>query len=338
MKVVEIVAPRQLEIVERPDPFAWGEFVVIKIDVAPMCSEYKYYRDGDYHRPFGHEAAGVVVDVAQQGKLKVGDRVFGPPRYACGKCELCLAGDFIYCRNTLDVYGLTGNTTGRDTYAQYFLKQDWLLVQIPDDLTLETASMGCCALGPTYTAVKRMEVGPFDTVLITGLGPVGLGGVINATFRGARVIGVEPSPYRAKLARELGAEIVLDPQDPHLRQAILDLTGGEGAGKSIDCSGNAAAQRFMIEALKPRGQAAFVGEGGDFSAHTSKDMLRKGLTLHGCWHYNMADVPGVLHVIRKNSEKLDRLITHKFPMDQVQSAFELQLKGDTGKVLLYPWQ
>ena len=118
--------------------------------------------------------------------------------------NLCLAGDFIYCRNTLDVYGLTGNTTGRDTYAQYFLKQDWLLVEIPDDLALEHASMGCCALGPTYTAVKRMEVGPFDTVIITGLGPVGLGGVINATFRGARVIGVEPSPYRAKLAKGPG--------------------------------------------------------------------------------------------------------------------------------------
>ena len=61
-----------------------------------------------------------------------------------------------------------------------------------------------------------------------------------------------------------------------------------------------------------------MGEGGDFSAHTSKDMLRKGLTLHGCWHYNMGDVPDVLQVIRQNAEKLDRLITHKFPLDQVQ--------------------
>ena len=94
--------------------------------------------------------------------------------------------------------------------AQYLLKQDWMLLPIPDDMSYEHAAMACCGLGPTFGAFQTMGVDRYDTVLITGLGPVGLGGVINAVYRGARVIGVDANRYRAKLALELGASAVID--------------------------------------------------------------------------------------------------------------------------------
>ena len=94
----------------------------------------------------------------------------------------------------------------------------------------------------------------------------------------------------------------------------------------------------MLDAVRRRGRVAFVGEAGDLTLRVSKDTIRKGLELHGAWHYNLADAPAVMDVIRRYPDKLDRLITHTFPMSAVRDAFELQLTGASGKVVLYPWE
>lgn len=336
MKNVEITGERQVAVVDRPRPKAAADLVLVRVTVAPMCTEYKAYRGGHAVAHLGHEAAGEVVEVAQPGRVAVGDRVVVMPLYACGGCPLCLSGDYIYCRQGIDVAAVTGSAWGTATYAEYLVKPDWMLVPIPDDLETRHAAMACCGLGPTFGAMQRLRVDAFDSVLITGMGPVGLGGVINARYRGARVIAVESHPYRAHLARELGAEAVLDPGDPDVRRKILDLTGGTGVDKGIDCSGAAAAQRLLIDAARRRGQVAFVGEGGEVSLNVSHDMLRKGLILHGSWHFNLADAPRLMQVIRATRPQIDRLITHTFPLDRARDAFELQLTGECGKVLLLP--
>jgi L-iditol 2-dehydrogenase len=324
-------------LVERPRPSSAEDVVLVKVHVTPMCTEYKAFKGGHPNDTLGHEAAGEVVEVAQPGKVRVGDRVVVMPQSACGRCALCLSGDYIYCQHSPDIHAITGSKTGTSTYAQYLLKQDWLLVPIPDDMSFEHASMACCGLGPTFGAMQRLQVNALDTILITGMGPVGLGGVINAWYRGCRVIAVESQPYRANLARELGAEAVIDPADPDSRKQILALTGGVGADKAIDCSGAPEAHRLLIDALRRRGQMAFVGEGGDLTLHVSRDMLRKGLTLHGSWHFNFADSLRLMQVIRASTAPIDRLITHRFPMSRVQEAWELQITGNCGKVLLDPW-
>ncbi len=156
--------------------------------------------------------------------------------------------------------------------------------------------MACCGLGPTFGAMQTMNVSAFDTLLIAGLGPVGLGGVINGTFRGARVLAIESHPYRAALAKELGAEYVFDPTDPDTPAQIREATRGVGVDAAIDCSGNPAGQRLLIDALRRKGRMAFVGEAGDLTLHISNDMLRKGITLHGQWHFNLADAPRLFQV------------------------------------------
>lgn len=337
MQLVAITGKRQAQLVERETPHAWGDVVVVKIHVTPMCTEYKLYRDGHATDVLGHEAAGEVVEVAQPGRVKVGDRVVVMPQYPCGTCNYCLAGDYVYCLNNLDILRLTHNRAGTATYAQYILKQDWLLIPIPDDMSYEHASMACCGLGPTFGAMQRLDVNAYDTVLITGMGPVGLGGVVNAVYRGAKVIAVEPHPYRRNLALQLGAIAAIDPNDPTAMQQILSLTGGKGVDKAVECAGTPEAQRFMINAVRRRGQVAFVAEAGEFTVHVSNDLLRKGLVVHGIWHWNLADAPRMMHTIRAMGHLLDKMITHRFPLSRVQDAWELQLTGNCGKVLLYPW-
>ena len=337
MKVAAMFGDGKAGLADKPDPIPKEDIVLVKVHTVPMCTEYKGFKGGGKGDSFGHEAAGEVVEVAQPGLVKVGDRVVVQPQSPCGKCPLCLIGEFIHCQNGRNIRAITGSSTGGATYAQYVLKVDWLLSPVPDDVSYDHAGMACCGLGPTFGAMQQMQVNALDTVLITGLGPVGLGGVINATYRGARVIGVESHPYRANLAKELGAEVVLDPNDENILPKIMELTDGVGVDKAVDCSGASQAHRLMVDAARRKGQVTFVGEGGEFPLAASRDMIRKGLVLRGNWHYNLGDYPKLMKVIRESPDQLDKLITHQFPMSQVQEAWELQVTGNCGKVVLNPW-
>jgi L-iditol 2-dehydrogenase len=83
---------------------------------------------------------------------------------------------------------------------------------------------------------------------------------------------------------------------------------------------------------------AFVGECGDETPlKISQDMIRKGITLVGSWHYNLKDVPKLMQVVMNNAEKLDKFITHQFALDDVQRAWEIQVTGECAKVILKPW-
>ena len=340
MKRVAVLGQERAGVECAEAPLARDNWAVIKVHVAPMCTEYKAFAAGSSPGLYGHEAAGEVVEVAQPGRVKVGDRVVAMPMNACGQCALCLDGEYIHCQDGFDFAAVHGRADGLGTMAQYLLKQDWMLLPIPDGMSYDHASMACCGLGPTFGAMQTLRVDRHDTVLITGLGPVGLGGVINAVYRGARVIAVDSIAYRADLARELGAEAVVDPRDPDALQQILDLTpGGRGVDKAVDCSGVVAAHRLCIDAARRKGQVAFVGEcSDDTPIQISNDMIRKGLTLEGSWHFNLADSPRMLRMIGEIGGQLDKLITHRFPLDAIQTAWETQLSGQCGKVILQPWE
>jgi threonine dehydrogenase-like Zn-dependent dehydrogenase len=153
-----------------------------------MCTKYKAYLAGQVNAFLGHEAMGEVVDVAQACRVAKGDRVVVIPSYACGHCELCIGGEYIHCDDSLDFNAFTNNGEGRATMAQLMLKPDWLLGKVPEDVPDNYAALARCGLGPTFDGMQRMAVNGYDMMLITGLGPVGLGGVVNGVYRGARVI------------------------------------------------------------------------------------------------------------------------------------------------------
>ncbi|MCY3575621.1 MAG: zinc-binding dehydrogenase [Chloroflexi bacterium] len=340
MKQVRIMGPRLagVESVDKPRPR--DNWALIKVLAAPLCTEYKTFAAGGDAPLLGHEAAGIVVDIAQPSRVAVGDRVVAMPMNCCGKCALCLGGEYIHCQDTLDFAALHGSLAGAGTMAQYLLKQDWMLLPIPDEISIGHAAMACCGLGPSFGALQAMRVDRHDTLLITGLGPVGLGGVINAVYRGARVIGVEANRYRQRLALELGAAAIVDPRDPDALAQVRALThDGRGVDKAIDCSGVVTAHRLCIDAARRKGIVAFVGEcGDDTPLRISDDMIRKGLRLLGSWHYNLADAPRLLRMIGDVGAQLDKLITHRFGIMDIQSAWETQLSGQCGKVILRPWE
>src|SRR5947209_13164996 len=125
MKKAVITGERQAALVEVPDPQPKEDWAVVKVHAAPMCAEYKAFVAGQKVDRLGHEAAGEVVAVAQPGRVKEGDRVVVMPLYACGRCELCMAGDYIHCEDNADFVRFVGTTEGSATMAQYLLKPSW---------------------------------------------------------------------------------------------------------------------------------------------------------------------------------------------------------------------
>ena len=336
MKRAAITGAKTTMLLDTPIPRPKEDWVLVKILAVPLCTEYKNWLNGsEYH---GHEAAGEVVEVSRPGKVKVGDRVVVMPGSPCGKCALCISGEYIHCQNNYNPAEVSGLQHGGDTHVQYLIKQDWLLVPIPEGISYERASLACCGLGPTFGAMENFGVASTDTIMITGGGPVGLGGVINAKFRGARTILVEQLAYRQQKAKELGADLVLDPTDPAIKSKILQYTGELGVDACLETSGTLEAQRLCIDVTKRRGQIALIGEcGKDLAINASSDFIRKGITLSGQWHYNLNYIFKIMRVI-SNSPIAEKLITHVFPMNKFQEAMEISASHNCAKIILKPWE
>jgi L-iditol 2-dehydrogenase len=336
MKRAVITGVKQAMLLDTPIPEPKEDWVQVKVHAVPLCTEYKGWIKGSEYS--GHEAAGEVVKVAQSGKVKVGDRVVVMPGAPCGKCAYCISGEYIHCEHMIDPVEFSGLKHGSDTHVQYLIKQDWLLVPIPDGISYERASLACCGLGPTFGAMENMNVSASDTIMITGGGPVGLGGVINAKYRGARTIMVERIPYRQHKAKELGADLVVDPDDPDLRLKIMQYTGSIGVDACLETAGVIEAQRLCIDVARRRGQIALIGEcGEDLAVKSSPDFIRKGIILMGQWHYNLNGVFKIMKVIGE-SPVVEKLITHVFPMSNVQEALVISASHNCGKIILNPWE
>ena len=338
MKKAVLFGDRKAGLVEVPDPQPKGDWALVKVHASAMCTEYKAFLAGRELPIMGHEGVGEVVAVAQPGCVEVGDRVVLMPQTECGVCRHCLSGEYIYCEDGPRFEEVHGTSEGWGSFAQYALKQSCLLPKIPNSVSYEHATMAIDGIGASFGGMQAIGLSAYDTVLITGLGPVGLGGIVNARFRGARVIGVEPVPWRVERALELGAEVVFDPSEDGLLDKIRALTdGGRGVDCAIDCSGRVEAERLCIDATRRRGRVAFVGESGnELAIRVSPDMIRKGLTVVGTWCYSLADYGKVMQVIDE-SPLIGLLISHVMPMSQIQEAFELLASGESAKVVLTPW-
>ena len=252
LQVVAITGPRQCALVERPDPKITGEFARVRFTSRPCAPSSRGTRMGASQTRIGHEAAGEVARWGAQGRGKVGDRVVVMPQYPCGKCNLCLAGDYIHCEHTIDPLRSAGARRAP-----------------PPMRSTASSKIGCCFRSPLTSrpTTARWPAAVWDPPSArcnawrwsfrygagrrAGSGGAGRGD--QRRFRGARVIGLDPNPYRAQLAQTLGAEAMVNPADPDAVKQIKALTDGRGADTVIDCTAVSAAQKLAIEATHVAG-------------------------------------------------------------------------------------
>ena len=330
MKCVAL-GDRRAWLVDAPDPTPQGEWVVVKLHASPICGSdmHGYHAPGE-HTGGGHEGVGEVVAIDTAHRLRVGDRVLVHPATGCGECWRCRSGAYIHCR------AMPPGSGGH--FAQYVRKQEWLCPKLPDDLSYDLASLMGCALSPAYQALIRMEVSAFHSLLITGLGPVGLGAVALAKFLGAEVFAVDPEPWRRDRAAHLGADVTIDPTATDVLAWVRDHTSGEGVHRALDASGKPDAERLCIDAVRALGKVAFIGENpGTIEYSPSNDGIRRGIEVLAAWHQNLASLDDLVTFLRR-FRHADLLISHTFGFSHVDEAFATFAARESAKVILHPWE
>jgi 2-desacetyl-2-hydroxyethyl bacteriochlorophyllide A dehydrogenase len=333
MKAVVFLGERKLELMEVPDPTPGPDEVVIEIKASGMCgSDLHHYRGPkkDTLNIAGHEPCGVIAAVGTgvpEALAKVGDRVMDHHYSGCGVCKHCASGWSQMCLDGAIVYGGAGD----GAHAKYMKAPAHTVVKLPDALSFKTGAAISCGTGTAYGALKRLDLAGDETIAVFGQGPVGLSATQLAKAMGARVIALDISAERRELAKQFGADEVVDPMSNDVVDAIRDLTHGEGAQKTLDCSSNPEARRAAVQSVRTWGTACFVGERGDVTFDVSNDFLRRQVTLVGSWTFSKNGQADCAEFVADRKIDVDSLFTHEFTLDQAEEAYKLFDTQTTGK-------
>jgi len=219
--------------------------------------------------------------------------------------------------------------------AEYIIAEEKDLVLLPDELTYSDGAQIACGFGTVYEGLEKIGISGNDTVLVTGLGPVGLAALMLSKAMGAsKTIGIDIIDERLKIAKEMGlADHVLKAGRDNV-QDILDMTGGMGCEKTIDCSANKNARFTCIKAARKWGKICFIGEGGDCSFQPSPDIIHDQKTIYGSWVTNIWRMEELVERIVRWGIHPDKLITHRFPLERADEAYTLMASGRCGKVAI----
>lgn len=333
MKAIVFLGNRKLELMEVPDPTPSPDEVVIEIKASGMCgSDLHHYRGPkkDTLNIAGHEPCGVIAAVGTgvpEALAKVGDRVMDHHYSGCGICKHCASGWSQMCLDGAIVFGGAGD----GAHAKYMKAPAHTIVKLPDTLSFKTGAAISCGTGTAYGALKRIDLAGDETIAIFGQGPVGLSATQLAKAMGAQVIALDISADRRQLAKQFGADEVIDPMSNDVVDAIRDLTHGEGAHKTLDCSSNPEARRAAVRSVRTWGTACFVGETGDVTLDVSNDLLRRQVTLVGSWTFSKNGQADCAEFVADRNIDVDSLFTHEFTLDQAEEAYKLFDTQTTGK-------
>ena len=258
----------------------------------------------------------------------IGDRVLVYHIAGCGLCHDCRTGYMISCTSPdRAAYGWQ-----RDGgHAPYLLAEERTLVALPDELSFLDGSLVACGLGTGYAGCRRAGISGADRVLVTGLGPVGIGAAMIAQALGAEVIGVDPSDGRRRLAADVGIEVV-EAADGDLTDALAERTDDAGFEVVVECSGNEEARGLALRAARRWGRVAFIGEGGSVSIDISPLVIHPQLTIVGSWVCSIGQMEELTELLVRWNLRPDAMVTHRFALEDAAEAYQLADAGEAGKI------
>jgi L-iditol 2-dehydrogenase len=263
--------------------------------------------EGRYIIPFsypiipGHEWSAEVMEVGSKvSKLKAGDRVVGE----------CVIGQEHFG------FSISG------AMAEFFIaKADWLH-KLPENVSWTQGALVEPFSCGYYATVRAENMDASDTVAVFGAGPIGLGVIAAAAAKGARVIVIEPSVDRAKIAQSLGAEIVIDPIKQNTKDAVMDATKGVGATVVIEASGRPEAMAQTLEVAAFHGRVVIIGISVGGKAETEMGLIQsKELQVRG-----IIGSPGVwpetIRFLSRTNLDLSKLVTSSFDISEADKAYQ----------------
>jgi len=278
----------------------------------------------------GHEFCGEVVECGSEVRgLEPGDRVSAEGHITCGVCRNCRAGRRHLCRNT---EGVGVNRPG--AFAEYISVPAFNVFKLPDAITDDIASILDPLGNATHTALSFDLVG--EDVLITGAGPIGIMAVAIARYAGARhIVITDINDYRLELARKMGATVALNVKSGTLDDTMQQLGMQEGFDVGMEMSGNPVAFRDLLRTMHHGGKVALLGIPPAETAIDWNQVIFKGLILKGIYGREMFETWYKMASMLQSGLNIEPVITHHFPVDDYQHAFELMESGKSGKIILH---
>jgi L-iditol 2-dehydrogenase len=329
MLAVHFLGHGKISLDEVPTPEPRGREVVVRVKSAAICGTDRENLEGPGQATIpGHENAGQVVAVDQPARVKVGDRVAINCHVTCGGCEHCLRGDLYFC-DDLECIGFEWD----GGFAEFVRVPEACCMPIPDDISFETGSLLVDMLGTPFRAVKRARLLPGDRVAVWGAGPIGLGALMVAHQFGAQVAILDPNAYRLDMARDLGADLALNPTRDDVQEALLDWTQARGLDVAFDCVGSEVVAHQALEAVKKRGTFVVVGVSHRLTLNPWEHLICNELTIFGSRNFNTAEFDEMIALVRRGLP-VEQAVTHRFPLAEAEAAFALFLSGECGKILL----
>jgi len=343
MQGVVFLGNRELELREFPDPAPGPRDVIIEIKASGMCgTDLHLYRHSGKGPAIpgmsaseptigGHEPCGVIVEVGsavRKNEAFVGQRVMDHHYEGCGVCRHCRTGWGQMCAEGATVFGITGH----GAHAEYMKAPVTTVVPLREDLSFAVGAAISCGTGTAYGALRRLELHGDETVAIFGQGPVGLSASILAQAMGAQVIAVDVLPERCAFAREFGIEHVIDAREVDPVKAIKDLTRGEGAHKTLDCTSSAQARKAAVRATRPWGTACMVGVGGEnLELDVSKDLIFRQVGVIGSWTFSTTGQADCANFVAERKLPVETLFTDRWKLEDAAEAYRRFDQQSTGK-------
>lgn len=330
--------------------------VRVRVEAAGVCHSDLSLTNGtlqpDFPLVLGHEAAGVVVEAGPEVTgAAVGDPVVLNWSPACGECWFCARGEPWLCsaatgaasraRGSVGGVGLHV-ALGIGSLADEVVVDESAVVPLPAGLPFDLAAlMGCAVLTGVGAVRNTARVQPGDSVVVVGVGGVGLSAVAGARWCGAeQVIAVDVGEAKAALAHQLGATDYV-PAGPDAGKRIRALTGGRGADHALECVGTAATIRAAWGATRRGGQCVVVGVGrrDDPVTFTPMELYHFNRRLVSSVYGSSVparDIALFAAAVQSGDLVLDGLITHRGTLDDVPAAFGRMRAGDGGRTVVRP--
>ncbi|OBG86344.1 dehydrogenase [Mycobacterium sp. E802] len=343
MRAVIMDGGGAVAVAARPDPTLPGpQGAVVAVEATGICGSDLHFYDGDLPAvdglAIGHEAVGTVTEVGDAvRRVKLGDRVVVSCITGCGHCHGCAEGDPATCEHGSELFGFGGTLPGAQAELLAVPAADATLLPIPEDITDEEGVLLADNLATAWTAARRGEVGPGNSVLILGLGAVGQCAVRCAWQQGAAtVFAYDPVAGRRARAQAYGATTV---DGPDVIAAISAATNGRGVDVVIDAVATDASLDSAIGAVRNGGTISVVGI-HDVAPYPFPMLqaVYKSITLRASMAAVQSAWRELLPLILAGRLDTSGIITHRYSLEQAPHAYEMvsRRSPDCTKALLIP--
>ena len=342
MKAAVFVGPHQpLLVQDVPTPAPAAGEILVRVAACGVCHTDLHYIDHGtptFTPPpliLGHEISGTVEALGDGvAEWHPGERVLLPAVLTCGRCRACRLGR----ENICEAMRMFGNHLD-GAYAEFVVAPEKDVFRLPDGVPLEEGCIIADALStPFHAVVRRAEVRPGDTVAVFGCGGVGMNVVQVAAAAGGRVIAVDLSEDKLERARKLGAAATIHPPSAgDVTKAIRRLTEG-GADVALEAIGRPATIRQAFDSLRAGGRLVIVGYSTEEVPIPAARIMFREITVMGSLGCRPVDYPPLIQMVRDGRLKVKELVTHRFPLQGIEEAFDLLRQGTSLRSIVLPMQ